>query len=64
MPQAPGIRQEVPRNVEVPLAPAGIQINPPAIQEDLLYERFRGMKAPEFEGPTDSIEADNWLIDI
>ena len=22
------------------------------------------MKAPEFEGPTDLIEADNWLIDI
>ncbi|GMN19485.1 hypothetical protein TIFTF001_039835 [Ficus carica] len=30
-PQAPGIRQEVLRNVEVPLAPAGIQINPPVI---------------------------------
>ncbi|GMN66967.1 hypothetical protein TIFTF001_036031 [Ficus carica] len=63
-PQAPGIRQKVPRNVEVPLAPAGIQINPPVVREDLLYERFRRMKAPEFEGPTDLIEDDNWLIDI
>ena len=63
-PQAPGIRQEVPTNVEVPLAPVGIQINPPVVREDLLYKRFRRMKAPEFEGLTDPIEADNWLIDI
>ncbi|GMN29837.1 hypothetical protein TIFTF001_041369 [Ficus carica] len=61
---APGIQQEVPRNVEVPLAPAGIQINPLVVRKDLLYERFRRMKAPEFEGLTDPIEADNWLIDI
>ncbi|GMN59077.1 hypothetical protein TIFTF001_028177 [Ficus carica] len=63
-PPAPGIQQEVPRNVEVPLASAGIQINPPVVREDLLYERFRRMKAPEFEGLTDPIKADNWLIDI
>ncbi|GMN65591.1 hypothetical protein TIFTF001_034662 [Ficus carica] len=37
---------------------------PPLVREDLLYERFRRMKAPEFEGPTDPIAADNWLIDI
>ncbi|GMN59401.1 hypothetical protein TIFTF001_028499 [Ficus carica] len=49
---------------EVPIAPAGVQINPPLVREDLLYERFRRMKAPEFEGPTDPIAADNWLIDI
>ncbi|GMN26841.1 hypothetical protein TIFTF001_040917 [Ficus carica] len=30
----------------------------------MLYERFRRMKVPKFEGPTDPIEADNWLIDI
>ncbi|GMN31302.1 hypothetical protein TIFTF001_046503 [Ficus carica] len=64
VPQVPEGHQEVPRDVEVPLAPIGVQTNPPLIREDMLYERFRRMKAPEFEGPTDPIEADNWLIDI
>ncbi|GMN19040.1 hypothetical protein TIFTF001_039710 [Ficus carica] len=63
-PPAPGVRQGVPRNLEVPLVPDGIQANPPLVWEDLLFERFRRMKAPEFEGTTDPIEADNWLIDI
>ncbi|GMN21829.1 hypothetical protein TIFTF001_045559, partial [Ficus carica] len=58
VPQVPEVRQEV------PLAPAGQQRNPPLVREDLLYERFRRMKAPEFEGTTDPIIADNWLIDI
>ncbi|GMN64930.1 hypothetical protein TIFTF001_033989 [Ficus carica] len=56
--------QEVPRNVEVPLAPVGIQTNLPLIREDMLYEHFRRMKVSKFEGPTDPIETDNWLIDI
>ncbi|GMN63691.1 hypothetical protein TIFTF001_032771 [Ficus carica] len=50
--------------LEVPPAlvtPAGAQANPPMVREDLLYERFRRMKAPEFEGPTNPIEANNWL---
>ncbi|GMN51316.1 hypothetical protein TIFTF001_020458 [Ficus carica] len=64
VPQVPEGHQEVPRNVEVPLAPVGVQTNLPLIREDMLYERFRRMKAPEFEGPTDPIEADNWLTDI
>ncbi|GMN29660.1 hypothetical protein TIFTF001_041342 [Ficus carica] len=64
MPQVPKVRQEVPRNFEVPLAPAGMQANPPVVPEDLLYERFRRMKVPEFEGLMDPIEADNWLMDI
>ncbi|GMN69243.1 hypothetical protein TIFTF001_038291 [Ficus carica] len=64
VPQVPEGHQEAPRNVEVPLAPIGVQTNPPLIREDMLYERFRRKKAPEFEGPTDPIEADNWLIDI
>ncbi len=29
-----------------------------------ILERFRRMKAPEFNGSTDPIEADNWLIDV
>nr|GMN28710.1 hypothetical protein TIFTF001_049465 [Ficus carica]GMN28767.1 hypothetical protein TIFTF001_049469 [Ficus carica] len=57
-PQVPEVHQEF------PLAPAGPQRNPPLIREDLLYERFRRMKAPEFKGTTDPIVADNWLIDI
>ncbi|GMN30236.1 hypothetical protein TIFTF001_047995 [Ficus carica] len=64
VPQVPEVRQEVPRNFEVPLAPAGMQANPTVVREDLLYERFRRMKAPEFEGLMDPIEADNWLMDI
>ncbi|GMN62557.1 hypothetical protein TIFTF001_031628 [Ficus carica] len=55
---------EVPRNAEVPLSPVGVQANPPFIRKDLLYERFRRMKAPKFEGPTDPVEANNWLLDI
>ncbi|GMN70308.1 hypothetical protein TIFTF001_039350 [Ficus carica] len=64
VPQLPEGHQEVPRNIEVPLAPIGVQANPPLIREDMLYESFRRMKAPKFEGPTDPIEADNCLIDI
>ncbi|GMN73783.1 hypothetical protein TIFTF001_053080 [Ficus carica] len=64
VPQVPEVHQEIPWNVGVPLAPARVQANPPLIREDLLYERFRRMKAPDFEGPADPIEADNWLIDI
>ncbi|GMN68399.1 hypothetical protein TIFTF001_037454 [Ficus carica] len=60
----PEVQQEIPRDAEVPIAPAGIQMNPPLVREDLLYERFMRMKASEFEGPTDPIAADNWLIDI
>ncbi|GMN60011.1 hypothetical protein TIFTF001_029103 [Ficus carica] len=63
-PQVSEVCQGVPQNFEVPLAPAGIQANPPLVREDLLYERFKRMKAPESEGPTDPIKADNWLIDI
>ena len=60
-PAAPQV-PEVPQGI--PLAPGGIQANPPLVRKDLLYERFRRMKAPEFEGTTNPIEADNWLIDI
>ena len=64
VPLMPEVQPEIPRNAEVPLAPAGMQVNPPLVREDLLYERFRRMKAPEFEGPLDPIAADNKLIDI
>nr|GMN30009.1 hypothetical protein TIFTF001_046396 [Ficus carica] len=60
----PEVRQEIPRNAEVPVAAAEVQMQPQPVREDLLYERFRRMKAPEFEGPIDPIAADNWLIDM
>ncbi|GMN22287.1 hypothetical protein TIFTF001_047406 [Ficus carica] len=60
----PEVRQEIPRNAEVPVAPAEVPMQPQLVREDLLYERFRRMKAPEFEGPIDPIAADNWLIDM
>ncbi|GMN19613.1 hypothetical protein TIFTF001_039854 [Ficus carica] len=64
VPPVPEVQPEIPRNAEVPMAPVGGQANVQPVREDLLYERFRRMKAPEFEGPTDPIAADNWLIDI
>ncbi|GMN26140.1 hypothetical protein TIFTF001_040807 [Ficus carica] len=60
----PEVQPEILRNAEVSLAPAGMQVNPPLVREDLLYERFRRMKAPEFEGPSDPIAANDRLIDI
>ena len=60
----PEAQPAVPPPAEIPVAPAAMPANPPAVREDMLYERFRRMKAPEFEGPTDPIAADNWLIDI
>ncbi|GMN72527.1 hypothetical protein TIFTF001_053577, partial [Ficus carica] len=64
VPPVPEVRQEIPRNAEVPMAQVGEQVNVQPVREDLLYERFRRMKAPEFEGLTDLVAADNWLIDI
>ncbi|GMN66564.1 hypothetical protein TIFTF001_035624 [Ficus carica] len=49
---------------EVPIALAGVPVDPPLVREDLLYERFRRMRAPKFKGPMDPIAADNWLINI
>ncbi|GMN33054.1 hypothetical protein TIFTF001_048241, partial [Ficus carica] len=60
----PEVQPEIPRNAEISMAPVGGQVNLQPMHEDLLYERFRRMKAPEFEGPTNPIAADNWLIDI
>ena len=71
-------RDQVPRANEVPIQDnpvppvvppvpevhQGMQVNPPLVREDLLFERFRRMKVPEFEGTADPINADNWLIDV
>ncbi|GMN18900.1 hypothetical protein TIFTF001_046868 [Ficus carica] len=40
------------------------QRNPPLTREDFLHKRFRRMKASEFEGPVNPLEAENWLLDI
>ncbi|GMN68031.1 hypothetical protein TIFTF001_037089 [Ficus carica] len=64
VPSIPEVQPEISRNAEIPMAPIGGQVNLQPMREDLLYERFRRMKAPEFEGPMDPIAADNWLIDI
>ncbi|GMN29795.1 hypothetical protein TIFTF001_047960 [Ficus carica] len=62
-PVAPPV-PDIPRNDGIPIAPAGVPVDLPPVREDLLYERFRRMKTPEFEGTMDPIAADNWLIDI
>ncbi|GMN64276.1 hypothetical protein TIFTF001_033349 [Ficus carica] len=64
VPQVLEVQPEIPRNAEIPMAPVGGQVNLQPVREDLLYERFRRMKAPEFKGLMDPIAADNWLIDI
>ncbi|GMN65852.1 hypothetical protein TIFTF001_034915 [Ficus carica] len=66
-PQAPEVNQGIPRNLDVPIAPVApvrIQAIPPMAGEDLLYERFRRMKASKFERLMDPIEANNWLMDV
>ncbi|WP_265653245.1 retrotransposon gag family protein, partial [Escherichia coli] len=50
-----------------PVPPAPFIAPVPVHQErtpEELYEKFRRMNAPEFEGSSDPIEADNWLVDI
>ncbi|GMN22011.1 hypothetical protein TIFTF001_043435 [Ficus carica] len=34
----PEVQPEAPRNAEIPMAPAGVQMNLPLVREDLLYE--------------------------
>lgn len=36
----------------------------PVIRKDELYERFKRMKVPEFEGSIDPLVADDWLLEI
>ncbi|GMN23681.1 hypothetical protein TIFTF001_047582 [Ficus carica] len=49
---------------EVPMAHAAVPPAPPVRTPEELYDKFRRMKAPKFEGSTNPIEADNWLIDL
>ncbi|GMN66993.1 hypothetical protein TIFTF001_036056 [Ficus carica] len=43
VPQVQEVHHEIPRNAKVPLPAVGVQVNPPLIREDLLYERFRNV---------------------
>ena len=60
----PEIQPGVQPNIGIPEAAIGVQMPQPPVQEGMLYERFRRMKAPEFEGTTDPVVTDNWLLDI
>ncbi|GMN47568.1 hypothetical protein TIFTF001_016745 [Ficus carica] len=55
---------ENPIALEIPVAPVAVPPAPLVRTSEELYDRFRHMKAPEFERSTNPIEADNWLIDL
>ncbi|GMN70957.1 hypothetical protein TIFTF001_054021 [Ficus carica] len=66
-PEIPDVDPVIPENpiaTEIPVAPVAVPPAPLVRTPEELYDRFRRMKAPEFEGSTNSIEADNWLIDL
>ncbi|GMN56219.1 hypothetical protein TIFTF001_025336 [Ficus carica] len=61
--------QELPPPPAVPTQPAApavsmAQAAQPVVREELLYERFRHMKQPEFEGSTNPLEAEEWLTSL
>ena len=65
--EIPDANQVIPENPIAPKVPVTPLAVPPAPQvrtPEELYDKFRRMKAPEFEGSTNPIEADNWLIDL
>ncbi|GMN58711.1 hypothetical protein TIFTF001_027819 [Ficus carica] len=66
-PEIPDVDPVIPENPiapEVPVAPIAVPPAPLIRTLEELYDKFRCMKAPEFEGSTNPIEADNWLIDL
>ncbi|GMN20977.1 hypothetical protein TIFTF001_043212 [Ficus carica] len=64
IPDVDPVNPENPIAPEVPVAPVAVPPAPLARTPKELYDKFRRMKAPEFEGSTNPIEADNWLIDL
>ncbi|GMN65050.1 hypothetical protein TIFTF001_034114 [Ficus carica] len=64
IPDVDPVNPENPIAPEVPVAPVAVPPAPLARTPEELYDKFRRMKAPEFEGSTNPIEADNWLIDL
>ncbi|GMN22189.1 hypothetical protein TIFTF001_048972 [Ficus carica] len=66
-PEIPDADPMIPENPifpEVPKALVAVPPAPPVRTPKELYDKFRRMKAPEFEESTNLIEADNWLIDL
>ncbi|GMN65198.1 hypothetical protein TIFTF001_034262 [Ficus carica] len=66
IPNADPVIPENPIAPEVPIAvePLAVQPAPLVRTTEELYDKFRRMKAPEFEVSTNPIEADNWLVDL
>ncbi|GMN69164.1 hypothetical protein TIFTF001_038218 [Ficus carica] len=64
IPDVDPVNPENPIAPEVPVVPAAVPPAPLAQTPEELYDKFRRMKASEFEGSTNPIEADNWLIDL
>ena len=67
VPPAPVNQPAAPENPiapEVPVAPIAVPPVPLVRTPEEVYDKFRRMKAPEFEGSTNPIEADNWLVDL
>ncbi|GMN33286.1 hypothetical protein TIFTF001_044779 [Ficus carica] len=66
-PEIPDVDPVIPENPiapEVPVVPVAVPPAPRVRTPEELYDSFRRMKAPEFEGSTNPIDADNWLIDL
>ncbi|GMN18640.1 hypothetical protein TIFTF001_049828 [Ficus carica] len=66
-PEIPDVDPVIPENPiapEVPVAPVAVPPAPRVRTPEELYDSFWRMKAPEFEGSTNPIDADNWLIDL
>ncbi|GMN19175.1 hypothetical protein TIFTF001_048591 [Ficus carica] len=64
IPDADPVIPENPIAPEVPIAPVAVPPAPRVRTPEELYDSSRRMKAPEFEGSTNPIDADNWLIDL
>ncbi|GMN67859.1 hypothetical protein TIFTF001_036918 [Ficus carica] len=64
IPDADPVIPENPIAPEVPVAPVAVPPAPRVRTPEELYDSFRRMKAPKFEGSTNPIDADNWLIDL
>ncbi|GMN21378.1 hypothetical protein TIFTF001_048868 [Ficus carica] len=66
-PEIPNVDPVIPENPiapEVPVVPVAVPPAPRVRTPEELYDSFRRMKAPEFEGSTNPIDADNWSIDL
>ncbi|GMN65393.1 hypothetical protein TIFTF001_034469 [Ficus carica] len=64
IPNADLVIPENPIAPEVPVVPLVVPPAPLVRTPEELYDKFRCMKVPKFEGSTNPIEADNWLVDL